>query len=166
MTHATSILPSRKRIALIAHDDRKQDLLEWALFNKTRLSRHELYATGTTGALLARELGIPVHTFLSGPLGGDQQVGAKIAESAIDVLIFFWDPLESHPHDPDVRALLRLAVLQNIPVAMNRSSADFIFSSPLMDADYERQLYDFAGRLERRRAIDALRASGTQESPT
>lgn len=166
MTHATSILPSRKRIALIAHDDRKQDLLEWALFNKIKLSRHELYATGTTGALLAQELGIPVHTFLSGPLGGDQQVGAKIAESAIDVLIFFWDPLESHPHDPDVRALLRLAVLQNIPVAMNRSSADFIFSSPLMDADYERQLYDFAGRLERRRAIDALRASGTQESPT
>jgi len=98
--------------------------------------------------------------FLSGPLGGDQQVGAKIAENAIDVLIFFWDPLESHPHDPDVRALLRMAVLQNIPVAMNRSSADFIFSSPLMEDTYERQLYDFAGRLERRRAVEALRATG------
>lgn len=163
MTQQTATLPSRKRIALIAHDDRKQDLLEWARFNKGKLGRHDLYATGTTGTLLRRELGLPVHTFLSGPLGGDQQVGAKIAENAIDVLIFFWDPLETHPHDPDVRALLRLAVLQNIPVAMNRSSADFIFSSPLMDTDYERQLYDFAGRLERRRAVDALRAEGGQE---
>jgi methylglyoxal synthase len=160
MTHQISLMPARKRIALIAHDDRKQDLLEWARFNKGKLSRHDLYATGTTGTLLQQELDLPVHTFLSGPLGGDQQVGAKIAENAIDVLIFFWDPLETHPHDPDVRALLRLAVLQNIPVAMNRSSADFIFSSSLMDAEYERQLYDFAGRLERRRAIDALRASG------
>ncbi len=160
MTHQISLMPARKRIALIAHDDRKQDLLEWARFNKGKLSRHDLYATGTTGTLLQQELDLPVHAFLSGPLGGDQQVGAKIAENAIDVLIFFWDPLETHPHDPDVRALLRLAVLQNIPVAMNRSSADFIFSSPLMDAEYERQLYDFAGRLERRRAIDALRASG------
>ncbi len=160
MTHQFSLMPARKRIALIAHDDRKQDLLEWARFNKGKLSRHDLYATGTTGTLLQQELDLPVHTFLSGPLGGDQQVGAKIAENAIDVLIFFWDPLETHPHDPDVRALLRLAVLQNIPVAMNRSSADFIFSSSLMDAEYERQLYDFAGRLERRRAIDALRASG------
>ncbi len=160
MTHQTSTLPRRKRIALIAHDDRKQDLLEWARFNIGRLGRHEILATGTTGTLLKQELGLPVQVFLSGPLGGDQQIGAKIAQSEVDVLIFFWDPLESHPHDPDVRALLRLAVLQNIPVAMNRSSADFIFSSALMDADYERQLYDFAGRLERRRAIDALRASG------
>ncbi|MEW6580742.1 MAG: methylglyoxal synthase [Chloroflexota bacterium] len=160
MTHQTSTLPRRKRIALIAHDDRKQDLLEWVRFNRGKLSHHEIYATGTTGTLLQQELDVPVHTFLSGPLGGDQQIGAKIAENALDVLIFFWDPLETHPHDPDVRALLRLAVLQNIPVAMNRSSADFIFSSALMDADYERQLYDFAGRLERRRAIDALRASG------
>ncbi len=160
MTQHTSTLPRRKRIALIAHDDRKQDLLEWARFNIGRLSRHEILATGTTGTLLKPELGLPVQAFLSGPLGGDQQIGAKIAQSEVDVLIFFWDPLESHPHDPDVRALLRLAVLQNIPVAMNRSSADFIFSSPLMEDTYERQHYDFAGRLERRRAIDALRASG------
>lgn len=162
MTQLTSTLPRRKRIALIAHDDRKQDLLEWARFNIGRLSRHEILATGTTGALLKRELGLPVQVFLSGPLGGDQQIGAKIAQSEVDVLIFFWDPLESHPHDPDVRALLRMAVLQNIPVAMNRSSADFIFSSALIDAAYERQLYDFAGRLERRRAVDALRASGEE----
>ncbi|MCL4238594.1 MAG: methylglyoxal synthase [Anaerolineae bacterium] len=162
MTQLTSTLPRRKRIALIAHDDRKQDLLEWARFNIGRLSRHEILATGTTGALLKRELGLPVQVFLSGPLGGDQQIGAKIAQSEVDVLIFFWDPLESHPHDPDVRALLRLAVLQNIPVAMNRSSADFIFSSALMEDAYERQLYDFAGRLERRRAVDALRASGEE----
>ncbi|MBP8972372.1 MAG: methylglyoxal synthase [Anaerolineae bacterium] len=160
MTQQTSMIPPRKRIALIAHDDRKQDLLEWARFNIGRLSHHEILATGTTGTLLKQELGLPVQTFLSGPLGGDQQVGAKIAENAIDVLIFFWDPLESHPHDPDVRALLRMAVLQNIPVAMNRSSADFIFSSPLMEDTYERQLYDFAGRLERRRAVEALRATG------
>ena len=160
MTQQTSTLPRRKRIALIAHDDRKQDLLEWARFNIGRLSHHEILATGTTGTLLKQELGLPVQVFLSGPLGGDQQIGAKIAQSEVDVLIFFWDPLESHPHDPDVRALLRMAVLQNIPVAMNRSSADFIFSSALMDAAYERQQYDFAGRLERHRAIDALRASG------
>jgi len=159
MTYQTNTLPKRKRIALIAHDDRKQDLLEWVRFNKVKLSRHEVYATGTTGTLLQQELGVLVRAFLSGPLGGDQQIGAKIAENAIDVLIFFWDPLETHPHDPDVRALLRLAVLQNIPVAMNRSSADFIFSSPLMEDDYERQLYDFAGRLARRRAVDALRAA-------
>ena len=152
-----TILPRRKRIALIAHDDRKEDLLEWAQFNKHALAEHDIFATGTTGTLLAQELGLPVTTFLSGPLGGDQQIGAKIAESAIDVLIFFWDPLESHPHDPDVRALLRLAVLQNIPVAMNRSSADFIFSSPLMGEAYERRLYDFAGRLARARAVDRLR---------
>ncbi|MCZ7541713.1 MAG: methylglyoxal synthase [Anaerolineae bacterium] len=160
MTQQISTLPRRKRIALIAHDDRKQDLLAWARFNIGQLTRHEILATGTTGTLLKQELGLPVQTFLSGPLGGDQQIGAKIAQSEVDVLIFFWDPLESHPHDPDVRALLRLAVLQNIPVAMNRSSADFIFSSALMDTDYERQLYDFAGRLERRRAVDALRAAG------
>jgi len=127
MTQHTTILPRRKRIALIAHDDRKQDLLDWARFNKGSLARHEIVATGTTGTMLKQELGLPVQVFLSGPLGGDQQIGSKIAESAIDVLIFFWDPLESHPHDPDVRALLRLAVLQNIPVAMNRASADFIW---------------------------------------
>ncbi len=164
MTQHTTILPRRKRIALIAHDDRKQDLLDWARFNKGSLARHEIVATGTTGTMLKQELGLPVQVFLSGPLGGDQQIGSKIAESAIDILIFFWDPLESHPHDPDVRALLRLAVLQNIPVAMNRASADFIFSSPLMDTDYERQMYDFAGRLERLRVVDVIRAAESDAS--
>lgn len=156
MTRQTVPLPRRKRIALIAHDDRKRDLLEWAEYNRGRLAQHTLYATGTTGTILREQLDLNVTPLMSGPLGGDQQIGAKIAEGEIDVLIFFWDPLESHPHDPDVRALLRMAVLQNIPVAMNRSSADFIFSSPLMSEDYERQAYDFAARLQRRRVIDAV----------
>jgi methylglyoxal synthase len=144
-------LPQRKRIALIAHDDRKRDLLEWAEYNRERLSEHILFATGTTGTLLHEKLGLEVTSFITGPLGGDQQIGAKIAQGDMDVLIFFWDPLESHPHDPDVRALLRVAVLQNIPVAMNRSSADFIFSSPLMEGTYRRQVYDYAERLRRKR---------------
>lgn len=157
MTHSLAAQPARKRIALIAHDDRKGDLLEWVKFNREALARHQLFATGTTGTIITQETGLSVTAFLSGPLGGDQQIGAKIAEGAIDVLIFFWDPLESHPHDPDVRALLRLAVLQNIPVAMNRSSADFIFSSPLMDEPYARQAYDYAARLQRKRVIDDMR---------
>jgi len=151
MSHPSITLSRRKRIALIAHDDRKQDLLEWAQYNRGRLSEHILFATGTTGSLLRQQLGLDVTSFITGPLGGDQQIGAKIAQGEIDVLIFFWDPLESHPHDPDVRALLRVAVLQNIPVAMNRSSADFIFSSPLMEQTYERQAYDYAERLRRKR---------------
>ena len=145
-----------RRIALIAHDDRKADLLDWVRFNRGSLRRHKLYATGTTGTLIEQEVGLPVHRFLSGPLGGDQQIGAKIAEGEIDLLIFFWDPLESHPHDPDVRALFRVAVLQNIPVAMNRSTADFIFSSPLMRESYEPQKYDYAARLRRKRVIEDM----------
>ncbi len=156
MTETMAPLPAQKRIALIAHDDRKHDLLEWARYNRAELSRHRLYATGTTGTILMQELDLDVTPFMSGPLGGDQQIGAKIAEGAIDVLIFFWDPLESHPHDPDVRALLRVAVLQNIPVATNRSTADFIFSSPLMDQGYERQVYDYALRLQRKRMIEQV----------
>lgn len=163
MTHDIDPLPRRKRIALIAHDDRKEDLLEWARFNQGTLSRHTLYATGTTGTLLRHELGLDVHSFMSGPLGGDQQIGAKIAQGEIDILIFFWDPLESHPHDPDVRALLRMAVLRNIPIANNRSSADFIFSSPLLDEPYDRFVYDFAGRLRRRMAVDQLRLDTRDE---
>lgn len=154
MTHHAIRLPRRKRIALIAHDDRKNDLLEWAQYNREMLSRHELVATGTTGTILKRELGLEVKSLLSGPLGGDQQIGSEIAIGEIDVLIFFWDPLESHPHDPDVRALLRVAVLQNIPVAMNRSTADFLFSSPLMEGEYARQTYDYAERLRHKRIID------------
>ena len=130
-------VPGRKKVALIAHDNRKPDLLEWARFNRGTLDAHELYATGTTGALLADELELPVHRFLSGPLGGDQQVGAAIAEGRIDLIIFFWDPLEPHSHDVDVKALLRIAVVYNVPIACNRATADFILSSPLMREDYQ-----------------------------
>ncbi len=145
-------LPKQKRIALIAHDARKKDLLEWVQFNRGTLSHHFLYATGTTGALIVEETGLPVHSFKSGPLGGDQQIGARIAESELDFLIFFWDPLEPQPHDPDVKALLRLAVLYNIPTASNRATADFLISSPFMTQPYERLLPDYSRRLKK--AID------------
>ena len=128
----------RKRIALIAHDNRKQDLLDWAGYNRETLADHELYATGTTGGLLSEELSLDVNRFLSGPLGGDQQVGAAVAEGRIDCVIFFWDPLEPHPHDVDVKALLRIAVVYNVPIACNRATADFILSSPLLAEKYPR----------------------------
>jgi len=127
----------RKRIALIAHDNCKAGLIDWARYNRGTLARHELYATGTTGALLAAELNLRVTPFLSGPLGGDQQVGAAVAEGRLDFVIFFWDPLAPHPHDVDVKALLRIAVVYNVPIACNRSTADFILSSPLIDRAYE-----------------------------
>jgi methylglyoxal synthase len=132
------LMPRRKRIALIAHDNCKSQLLEWARYNRGTLGAHELYATGTTGALLAEELDLPVNRFLSGPLGGDQQVGAAIAEGRIDFLIFFWDPLEPQPHDVDVKALLRIAVVCNVPTACNRATADFVLSSPLTGEEYQR----------------------------
>ena len=131
-------METRKRIALIAHDNMKRDILEWARYNRGTLGKHELHATGTTGGLIADQLGLQVHRFLSGPLGGDQQVGAAIAEGRIDLVIFFWDPLEPHPHDVDVKALLRIAVVYNVPMACNRSTADFILSSPLMREEYTR----------------------------
>jgi methylglyoxal synthase len=134
---------TRKNIALIAHDNRKGDLLEWAQFNRNLLAQHDVYATGTTGKLLEQELEMDIIRLQSGPLGGDQQIGAKIAEGDIDFLIFFWDPLEPHPHDPDVKALLRLAVVWNIPIACNRASADFMFSSPLISEEYQRLLPDY-----------------------
>jgi methylglyoxal synthase len=138
-----STMGVRKQIALIAHDNRKTDLLDWARFNRGTLSEHDLYATGTTGSLLAAELGLTISRFVSGPLGGDQQVGAAIVEGRVDFVIFFWDPLEPHPHDVDVKALLRIAVVYNIPIACNRSSADFLLSSTLMSEMYERRVMDY-----------------------
>ena len=139
-------MKKKKNIALIAHDERKKDLLEWAYYNKGTLSQHNLFGTGTTGSLIARETKLKVKTFKSGPLGGDQQIGAMIAEGEIDFLIFFWDPLESHPHDPDVKALLRISVVWNIPIACNRTSADFMVSSHLMSEDYNRIVIDYTKR--------------------
>jgi methylglyoxal synthase len=132
-----------KSIGLVAHDNKKRDLVEWAKFNRILLAHHRIYATGTTGQMLEEELGFEVVKLQSGPLGGDQQIGAKIADGEIDFLIFFWDPLEPMPHDPDVKALLRMAVVWNIPIACNRSSADFMISSPLMDEEYDRLVPDY-----------------------
>jgi methylglyoxal synthase len=137
-TDITITMPQRKRIALIAHDNCKSGLLDWARYNRGTLADHELFATGTTGALLSGELELTVTRFLSGPLGGDQQVGAGIAEGRIDFVIFFWDPLEPHPHDVDVKALLRIAVVYNVPIACNRATADFLLSSPLIVSRYKR----------------------------
>lgn len=147
-------IKEKKRIALVAHDNKKQDLLEWAKWNKDLLVEHELYATGTTGKLLENVLGTPVNRYQSGPLGGDQQIGAKIAEGAIDFMIFFWDPLSPQPHDTDVKALLRIAVVWNIPIACNRASADFMISSTLMTGEYERLVVDYEPYRERQ--VEAL----------
>ena len=138
-----------KRIALIAHDNCKDDLLDWARYNRGTLAAHELFATGTTGEVLGSELDLDITRFFSGPLGGDQQVGAGIAEGRIDFVIFFWDPLEPHPHDVDVKALLRIAVVYNIPIACTRASADFMLSSPLMREEYERLFTDPTEKVKR-----------------
>lgn len=145
MKHTVLSMDGEKTIAIVAHDNKKHDLLAWARFNRDALNCHKLVATGTTGNLLQSELDIPVKRLQSGPLGGDQQIGAKISEGEIDVLIFFWDPLEPHPHDPDVKALLRIAVVWNIPIACNRASADFLISSSLMPTQYERLVPDYEG---------------------
>ena len=131
-------MPCRKRVAMIAHDNCKNDLLNWSTYNLDTLAQHDLSATGTTGSLLQDQLGLDVTRFLSGPLGGDQQIGAAIAEGRLDLVIFFWDPLEPQPHDVDVKALLRIAVVYNTPIACNRSTADFLLSSPLLSEPYER----------------------------
>lgn len=142
-------METTKKIVLVAHDDKKQDLLAWARYNKALLKRHELFATGTTGKLLEEELEVAIHKLQSGPLGGDQQVGAMIASGDVDLLIFFWDPMTTQPHDADVRALLRIAVVWNVPVACNRASADFMISSPLLGSSYERYAPDYHGYMQR-----------------
>ena len=145
----TTALRPRKRIGLVAHDNKKRDLVEWAVWNRQLLLAHDLVATGTTGTLLEDEVGVGIEKLQSGPLGGDQQLGAMITNGEIDMLVFFWDPLEQQPHDPDVKALLRIAVVWNIPVACNRSSADFMISSPLMTGEYERSVPDYDAHLTR-----------------
>ncbi|MFZ2359537.1 MAG: methylglyoxal synthase [Anaerolineae bacterium] len=161
MDYTIRLIHHKKRIALVAHDNKKQDLLEWAAFNRSLLVEHDLYATGTTGKLLEEVLGTTVHRFQSGPLGGDQQIGAKIAEDEIDFMIFFWDPMSQQPHDTDVKALLRIAVVWNIPVACNRASADFMISSSLMTGEYQRLVVDY--RPYRERQVEALVADKMNE---
>ena len=148
------ILGKRKKIALVAHDHRKKDLLEWAVHNITALAKHELFATGTTGKLLEEALDRPVKKLLSGPLGGDQQIGAMIANGEIDMMFFFWDPMEAQPHDSDVKALLRLCVAWNIPMACDRATADFIMTSPFMHDEYESTIPDYEGYLNRKIKTD------------
>jgi methylglyoxal synthase len=137
----------KKRIALVAHDQRKQDLLEWVKFNAGKLAGHHLFATGTTGKLIGDNTRLEVKRLKSGPLGGDQQLGAMIADLKLDILIFFWDPMTSQPHDVDVKALLRMSVLYNVVVACNRASADFIISSSLFDSVYDPILKDYAATI-------------------
>lgn len=139
----------QKNIAIIAHDHRKEDLIGWVKANRKKLEPHNLFGTGTTAQLVREETGLNVLGFLSGPLGGDQQIGARIVEGIIDFVIFFWDPLSAQPHDPDVKALLRIAVLKDIPIAMNQSTADFMFTSKYMEEEYERKIIDYSERLKK-----------------
>ena len=146
MEYLDITMPKRKRIALVAHDHKKAELVGWAKRHRDLLATHELLATGTTGAMIEKETKLPVEKMRSGPLGGDLEIGALVSEGTIDVLVFFWDPLAAQPHDPDVRALLRIAVVWNIPVVTNMASADFLFSSPFMQAEYQRQIPDYEER--------------------
>lgn len=164
MTYKKISMSHRKRIALVAHDNQKQNILDWAMFNKGILVEHDLWATGTTGALIEKALGVPVHKLQSGPLGGDQQVGALIVEGKIDFLMFFWDPLQPQPHDPDVKALLRMAVVWNVPVACDRATADFIISSPLMHTKYERQVPDYDAYAKRVLPVELKPVSRTTKA--
>ncbi len=143
--HATVDMGRTKKVALVAHDNKKQDLLDWARRNREILADHEVLAMGTTGRLLEDGLGLPETKLRSGPLGGDMQIGAKIPDGEVDLLVFFWDPLTAQPHDPDVKALLRIAVVWNVPLACDLASADFMISSPLMSEEYGRQLPDTEG---------------------
>lgn len=148
--HIEFIMPPQKNIALIAHDNKKHELIEWCRNNKTILEHHFLCGTGTTAKMVAAQTGLPVRGFNSGPLGGDQQIGARIVEGKIDVVIFFSDPLSAQPHDPDVKALLRIAQVYDIPIANNRATADFIITSPYMDSNYSHTLLDFRGAVDER----------------
>ena len=145
----TKQLAANKRIALIAHDHKKEEMIQWSLLNKTMLSHHQLFATGTTGTLVEAALQQPVIKLLSGPLGGDQQIGSMIATGDIDMVIFFWDPMEAQPHDTDVKALLRLCAVWNIPMACDRATADFIITSPFMHQEYEAIIPDYSNYLKR-----------------
>jgi len=149
MLYDIRTLPARKRIALVAHDNKKADLIDWSHFNREVLSRHELYATGTTGKLLEESLDRHIRKLMSGPLGGDQQIGAMIANAELDMLIFFWDPMEAQPHDTDIKALLRLAAVWNLPMACDRATADFMLTSPLMHTQYDCKVPDYTGYLKR-----------------
>lgn len=149
-----TLIPIKKHIALVAHDARKPDLLNWVIQNKELLRQHVLFATGTTGGYISTQTGLEINKFQSGPLGGDQQIGAKIVEGVIHFLIFFWDPLEPQPHDPDVKALLRLAVLYNIPTASNLATADFLINSQFFFENYQRYIPDYLNILNEIRNHD------------
>ncbi len=144
------VLHKRKRIALVAHDNKKKDLIDWCVYNKAFLTDHLLMGTGTTARMLEESLDVDVLKFMSGPLGGDQQIGSMIAEGEVDVLIFFWDPMEAQPHDPDIKALLRLAVVWNIPFACDRATADFLLTSPLMREVYDCMIPDYEQYIKRK----------------
>jgi methylglyoxal synthase len=143
ISFTSATLPARKRIALVAHDHCKEFLLDWSVRQRERLAKHQLLATGTTGLLLGQRLQLPVECMISGPLGGDQQLGARIAERRVDMLVFFWDPFEPQPHDPDIKALLRVAAVWNIPVACNESSADYMLASPLLEQQHDYRIPDY-----------------------
>jgi methylglyoxal synthase len=149
MKYTTRKINASKRIALIAHDHKKDEIIEWAIYNKVNLKKHTLIATGTTGRLLEEALDVPVQCLMSGPLGGDQQIGAMIAEGNVDIMIFFWDPMEAQPHDPDIKALLRLGVVWNIPMACDRATADFLMTSPLMHTEYDAMIPDYKSYVKR-----------------